>query len=219
MIRKSALQQVSISSVVALGEVATGVGVASASTHATSARALTTVAANAKRNHPSSTRMSPGVPGGIGGDVTAFAVTSITVTDFGGTTSTNGVTTLTTVTKNEQSATLADVLIGNHVRRTVSSTDPTLASTVDIVLASVVGKVTAIGGDDLTMVKPHGESASLSDISVNTFSLTQGTISSSPDIVDATTVGNGGLGPRGPGPGGPGGPRFALPPTMKGLIN
>jgi hypothetical protein len=185
VIREKALRPVSISSTVAFGEVATGVGVASDSTHAISARALTSVAANASRNHSSSTPMPPGVPGGIGGDVTASA----------------------TVRKNEQSATRAGVLIGDHVGRTVSSTDPTLVGTIDIAPTSVVGKVTAVSGDVLTIAGPHGESgtvvvrstktsmngrasASLGNIAVSTAGLAQETFGSRVNSVDATTVGS-----------------------------
>jgi hypothetical protein len=192
--------------------------------------------------------MPPGVPGGIGGDVSAVSTISITITDPRGTASTYPVTTATTVTKNEQSATLADVLIGDNVQIAVSSTDPTLASTVDIVPASVVGKVSAINGDVLTIAGPNATtgsvvvgsattylkgdaSASLGDISIGTVIFAQGTFGSSATIVDATTVGIGQPGPGGPGPGpfgkggpggpppGPGGPGFGAPPSMKGTVN
>jgi len=159
VIRKKALPQVSTSSVAAHGEVATGVGVASASTHATSARALTSVTANAKKNYSSSTPMPLGAPGGIGGDVTATSVTASTV-----------------VTRNEQSATFANVLISDIVQRTVCSTNPTLASTIDIVPAGVAAKIT------MTLI------------------IGRGTFNSSTHSVDATTVGSGQL-PVGPGPG------------------
>lgn len=246
--RKRALQHASISSAIALGVVATDVGVASASTRATTARALTSVAANAKGNHSSSTPMPPGVPGGIGGDVSAITATSITITDPRGTSSTYDVTTATTITKNEQSATLADIVIGDNVHIALSSTDPTLASTIDIVPASVVGKVTAIIGDVLTIAGPHGTTgsvvvssattymeggarASLGDISVGTAIFAQGAFGSSAGMVNATTVGIRRPGPGGPGPGpfgrggpcglppGPRGPGFDAPPSMKGTAN
>jgi hypothetical protein len=67
--RRRALKHASVASAIALGVAATGVGVASASTHATTARALTSVTANARGNHSSSMPMPPGMPGGIGGDV------------------------------------------------------------------------------------------------------------------------------------------------------
>jgi hypothetical protein len=143
VIRTRTFRHASIASAIAPGVVATGVGVASASTPAATARVLTSVTANETGNHHSSTPVPPGLPGGIGGDVSA---TSITFTDLRGTTSTYDVISATTVTKNEQSTTRADVLIGENVGSAVSSTDPTLAATIDFVPASVVGKVTALDG-------------------------------------------------------------------------
>jgi hypothetical protein len=167
--------------------------------------------------------MPPGVPGGIGGDVSAISATAINITGPSGAPTTYDISTATTITKNEQSATLADVLIGDNVHITLSSTDPTLASTIDIVPASVAGKVTAIHGDLLTIVGPNGvtgsvvvsaattymnggASASLGDVSVGTVIFAQGTFGTSATVVDATTVGIGRPGPGPLGTGGPGGP-------------
>jgi hypothetical protein len=228
--RKRTLRHASVSSAIAPGMVATDVGVANASTRATAARVLTSVTANAKGNHSSSTPMPPGMPGGVGGDVSA---TAISITDPRGTTTTYDVSTATTVTKNEQSATLADVLIGDNVRIAVRSTDPTLADTIDIVPASVVGKVTAINDDVLTIAGPNattgsvdvssgtaymkgGANASLGDISVGTAIFAQGSFGSSAMIIDATTVGMGGPGGPPPRPRGPG---FGAPSSMKGTVN
>jgi hypothetical protein len=152
VIRKKALPQMSIFWAAAHGDVATGVGVASASTHATLARALTSVTANAKKNFSSSTPMPLGALLGISGDVTATSVTASTM-----------------VTRNEQSVTFANVLIGDIVQRTVCPTNPTLASTIDIVPASVVAKIS------------------------QTLIIARGTFNSSTHSVDATTVGSGQL--------------------------
>jgi hypothetical protein len=225
--RKRTLRHAGVSSAIAIGVVATGVGVASASTHA-AARTSTSATASARRIHPSSMPTTPGAHCGIGGDVSAVSATSITITHPRGTTSTYSINTSTTVTKNGQSATLADTVNGNNVHIALSSTDPTLAATIDIVPASVAGKVTAINGDVLTIAGPNastgsvvvsstttyakgGASASLSDISVGTVIFAQGSFGSSATTVDATTVGIGQPGVGGPaadpfGGGGPGGP-------------
>lgn len=242
--RMRTLKHASITSAIALGLAATGVGVASASTHATPARGLTSVTANAKGNHSSSTSMPPGVPGGIGGDVSAVTDSSITVTDRNGTSSTYGVDSSTTITKGAQSATLADIAVGDSVHIRVRSTDSTLASAIDIVPAGIGGKVTAINGDVLTIAGPNdttgsivvseatiymkgGTTATLSDISVGSFIFAQGSYGSSATVVDATTVGIGQPGPDGhgaaPPPGAafamPGGPGIGLPPDSKGTSN
>jgi hypothetical protein len=244
--RKRTLRHAGVSSAIAIGVVATGVGVANASTHATSARTSTSATANAKRIHPSSMPTTPGAPCGIGGDVSAVSTTSITITDLRGTTSTYAINASTTVTKNGQSATVADIVNGDNVHIALSSTDPTLAGPIDIVPASVAGKVTAINGDVLTIAGPNGStgsvvvsstttyakggaSASLSDISVGTVIFAQGSFGSSATIVDATTVGIGqpstggpgagpfgGGGPGGPPPGG-GSPSFSPSSAMRGI--
>ena len=244
VIRKRTLQHASITSAIALGVVATGVGVASASTHGATPRAATSVTANAKRNHSSSMPMAPGVPCGIGGDVSAITATSITVTDLAGTTSTYAIDASTTVTKNGQSAVAADIATGDNVHIAVSAADATIASRIDIVPAGIAGKVATINGDVLTISGPNGTtdsvvvssttlykkggaSASLSDISVGTVIFAQGSFGSSATTVNATTVGIGQPGPgEGPGatgapggpPPGPGGPGSGAP-MMKGMAN
>jgi hypothetical protein len=188
------------------------------------------------------------MPGGIGGDVTAISATSITVTDPSGTASTYDIGTATTVTKNGQSAALADIAVGESVHISVSTADATLASTIDIVPAGIGGKVTAINGDVLSISGPNettgsivvssattymkgGATASLSDISVGTFVFAQGSYGTSASVVDATTVGIGQPGPGGPGAGpfgkaGPGspppglaGPGMGVAPSLKGTDN
>lgn len=247
VIRKKTLRHASISTAIAIGVVVTGVGVASASTHVTPTRPSTSLTANAKRIHPS-TSMPSGVSCGIGGDVTAITATSITVTDPSGTRSTYGVNTSTTVTKNGRGATLSDVVTGDNVHIALSSSDPTLAQAIDIVPAGVAGKVTAINGDVLTITGPNGTtgsvvvsssttyakggaSASLGDVSVGTVIFARGSFGSSATVVDATTVGIGQPGPGGPGvgpmgmggpggpPPGPRGPGVAAPFAMRGIVN
>jgi hypothetical protein len=244
VIRKRTLQHASITSAIAIGVVATGVGVASASTHGATPRAATSVTANAKRNHSSSMPMAPGVPCGIGGDVSAITATSITVTGPAGTSSTYSVNSSTTVTKNGQSAAIGDIAVGDNVHIMLSATDATLASGIDIVPAGVAGKVTAINGDVLTISGPSGTtdsvvvssattykkggaSASLGDIAVGTVIFAQGSFGSSATTLNATTVGIGqpgpgagsaGMGAPGGPPPGPGGPGFGVP-MMKGTAS
>jgi hypothetical protein len=245
---KRTLRHASISSAIALGVVVTGVGVASASASTTTKSPSTSATANAKRLHPSSMPTTPGAPCGIGGDVTAISDTSISITDPNGTATTYSVNASTTVTKNGQSATLADIVVGDNVHIALSSTDPTLAGTIDIVPASVAGKVTAIEGDVLTITGPNGStgsvvvsstttymkggsSAALSDITVGTVIFARGSFGSSAAVVNATTVGIGQPTPGGPGggpmglagmggpPPGPGGPGPSGFPSIKGTAS
>jgi DNA polymerase II small subunit/DNA polymerase delta subunit B len=105
------------------------------------------------------------------------------------------------------------------------------AARIDIVQPSVMGKVTAVNGDTITIAGPNstsatvivsnattytkdGASASLADVTVGSSIFAEGSFTSPTDTssLDATNVGIGQPGTAGPGfeqPGGPG-PQGAL---------
>jgi hypothetical protein len=242
--KKSNLKKSGISSAIALGVLVTGVGVAGAATHATTSDAAAASATSKTSGTSTPPPMAPGPGFGIGGDVASVSSTSITVVNPAGTSTTYGVSTSTTVTKDRQSATFADVVVGDNVHITVSSSDPTLATAIDVAPAMIVGTVSALNGDTITVTGPNGAtgtivvdasttymksgaSAALSNVAVGTVIVAQGTFGATPTTLDASSVGIGqpGTGP-GPGPfrpggpvgaaGGPGAAGAGTPPPMKG---
>jgi hypothetical protein len=220
--KKKLVKRVSISTAVAVGALGLGATVASASTttHPTS----TGVGAH------DTTTPTPG-PGkdcahGPGGVVTALTSTSITVTSPSGTATTFTITSSTTVTKDRSATTLADLALGDEVHVMPSAAGSTTAARIDIVQPSVMGKVTAVSGDSITVTGPNntsatvivsnattynkgGASATLADVTVGSSIFAEGSFASSTDTstLDATSVGIGVAGTHGPGfahPDGPG---------------
>ncbi|HEY1222307.1 MAG TPA: DUF5666 domain-containing protein, partial [Acidimicrobiales bacterium] len=211
---------VSISTAVALGALGIGATVASAST--TSHGARTSV------GHDATTTPDPaqGCARGPGGVVTALTSNSVTVTDPAGTATTFTITSSTTVTKDRRAATIADLAVGDEVRIRPSAAGSTTAAGIDVVQPSVMGKVTAVSGDAITVSGPNttsttvivssattytkdGASATLADVTVGSSIFAEGSFASSSEtnVLDATSVGIGV--PANPGsnfghPGGPG---------------
>jgi hypothetical protein len=200
--------------VVAVSVLASAVGVAGASTHA-SRFANAPAARSSKDAGTNAPPMPLGGPGGVGGDVKAVTGSSITIVSSDGTASTYALNSATTVTDIRQSATPARLSLGESVHIVVSSVDSTVAGSITIVPANIAGRVGAISGDTISLAGPNGdvgtiqvntattysrsgESASLSDVSVGSFVFAGGTFGSLPTTIDAATVG---IGMPGPGHG------------------
>lgn len=206
--KKKVVKQASISAVVALGALATGIGIAGASpsTHHHDGTVLTS------KDVATTTAPTPGDEFGHrppGGTVTAATGTSITVSDSSGTTSTFAIDSSTTVSKDRTASTLAAVAVGDEVRIIPTAPGSTTAKFIDIEQPSVMGKVTAISGDTITLTGPSGTSrtvivssvttyakagasATLADVTVGSSIFAQGTFASgSTTTLDATTVGIG----------------------------
>jgi hypothetical protein len=113
--------------------------------------------------------------------------------------------------------------VGQHVGIQVSSTDATTAATIDVQLPVLVGTVTDVDGDTVTITDPEGFSrtiivdsttsytkssgtTSLSDVSVGSEISAEGTVDANGTSLDASSVHIGvSTGPGGgPGFGGPG---------------
>ena len=223
-----------LSAALAVGALATGVGVASvasASPHHSSKASASSHQANAAR-----LRAGAFAPGdrGVVSDVTSSA---ITITDRSGASTTFTIDGSTSVTKDRSAATTASLAAGERVRITPSTTSASTAARIEIELAHVAGQVTSVSGhtvvvtDDqgfdrtivvngATTFSKAGASASLSDVTNGSFVFAEGTVDSNKTSLDAATVGIGqpsasahldGPGPMGgPGgaaPGGPGGDR------------
>lgn len=204
----------------AAGGVVAGIGAAGAATH------------GAKTHHPASASAGANGPcdhAFAGGLVSAVSASSLTVTSPTGTTTTYTLTPTTVVTKDRQSASLSDLVVGDHVRVRVSPTSATTAAAVNIETPHVLGQVVAVSGNVITLSNPdglqttvdvtgattymkNGASAALSDVSVGSFIAASGTVASDHTTFDATAVvigmparpmgGGFGGGPAGPPPAG-----------------
>lgn len=231
--KKKVVRQASISAVVALGALATGAGVASASTgsHRDGGGAV------ASKDSSANPAPVPGAEGPrpLGGIVTAVSGTSLTVSDPRGTVTTVGLDATTTVTKDRSASTLAALAVGEDVRIIPSAPGSTTAKSVEIEAPSVRGRVSAINGDTITLTGPNattrtvivsssttyaknGTAATLADVSIGSSIFAQGSfVSGSTTTLDATSVGIG-FGPNhvghpGPtsGPGTPDRPGWGTP--------
>ena len=223
-IRKRVLRNVGLSSAIAVTVLVSGVGVASASTHSPKSVSALALRSSRDASTTSPPPMPPRGPSGVGGDFTALTSSSITIVNFDGTASTYVINSSTVVTNLRQSATTASLALGENVRIVASSTDTSVAGSIELVPATLAGRVSAINGDTITVTGPNasadtilvsttttytksGATASLADISVGSFIFAEGTFSSSPSTIDAATVGIGDPGASdcaGPGPVGAG---------------
>jgi hypothetical protein len=222
--KKKLVKRVGISSVVALGALGLGATVASAST--TTSAHHTTVSAKDTTANPSPPQ-GPVCAHGPGGVVTALTSGSITVTDPSGTATTFTISSSTTVTKDRSTASISDLALGDEVRVMPGATDSSTAASIDIVQPSVMGKVSAINGDTITIAGPNstsatvivsnattytkdGATATLGDVTVGSSIFAEGSFASPTDTstLEATSVGigapRGALNPGGaPNSGGP----------------
>ena len=185
----------------------------------------------------------PGLGGGRGsgsvfGPITVSAIdgSSVSLKTADGWTRTIVVDGSVKVTKGGAAATLGDLKVGDEVRLgQTKGTDGTFTVTsIDIVLPTVFGEVTAKTADSITIKRPDGttstihvgsgttyrvggvDDATLADVTVGSFVVAQGTERSDGSL-DATSIGSG-FGPRmfqgGHRPGdGPGGPAWPGGPT------
>lgn len=185
----------------------------------------------------------PGLGGGRGsgsvlGPITVSAIdgSSVSLKTADGWTRTIVVDGSVKVTKGRSDATLSDLKVGDEVRlgQTKGTGGTFTVTSIDIVLPTVFGEVTAKTGDSITVKQPDGttstihvgsgttyrvggvDNATLADVAVGSFVVAQGTERSDGSL-DATSVGSG-FGPRmfqgGHGPGfGPGGPSWPGGPT------
>lgn len=161
-------KRVGVSTVVAIGALATGIGVAGAAS-TTGSRAATTPTALAGARHawdhtPFGDHASFGDLGAVGA-VTAVNATSITVKDPSGTLSTYALTGSTVFRKDGVTATASAITIGENVAVMVAASGSTTATTVVVVPAhgpgggAPSGVVTAVSATSITLQLPDGTSS------------------------------------------------------------
>jgi hypothetical protein len=235
--RKRTLRKVGLTSAIAVTVFASGIGVASASTHPS--RPVSPPAARGSKDAGVTppAPMPPRGPLGIAGDVTALTSSSITIATTARPV-TYSLTAATTVTDHRPGTKPEGLALGENVRVVPSSSDSSVAASITIVPASIGGRVSAINGDTITVTDPNagtatiqvdadttftksGANASISDVRIGSFIVATGTFGSSPTSLDATTVGigtppPGAFGPprNGFGPGPLAGPFAGGPPDV-----
>jgi hypothetical protein len=201
-----------IAAALAIGTLATGVGVASASGHRGDAASSGAFARPLQFGNHNRSFGSPekaiSSANCVGGVVTALTATSITVIDRAGTPVTYTITPTTTFTEDRIAATVADLAVGDNVRITLNATDLVTAVAIDIELAHAGGKVVSVSGSTIvvsnwkgvdetisvastTTYSMGGTSATLADVTVGSFVFAEGSMTSGATNLDAVTVGIG----------------------------
>lgn len=201
----------------AIGTLATGVGVASASGHDNDparsgalARSLQFGSFRAPSHDHSFGSRTEALASKhcAGGVVTAMTATSITITNRAGTAATYTITPSTTFTQDRAPATVSDLSVGDDVRITLGATDAVTAVAIDIELAHVGGKVVSVSGNTIvvanwkgvdatitvattTTYAMGGASATFAQVTVGSFVFAEGTMSASATTLDAISVGIG----------------------------
>ncbi len=192
-----------LSAIIALGALATGVGVAGATTHTTTTHSLVAASHSGTREHH-----GPGAMRGLGGKITALSATSVTVQNWRGASSTYAIDASTTVTKDDKAATVADLAVGELVRIETSNANASTASSIDIALAHVGGQVVSVGANSITISDRDGfyrsisvsnattyvkgsSSATLNDVNVGSFIMAAGTVDANHTTLDASSIGIG----------------------------
>lgn len=141
----------------------------------------------------------------IHGLVTAVSATSFTLNRSNGTSTSFAITPTTTFAQGSTVLTAAALVTGDNADVNVNSSAPTTAISVDIILATLGGRVTAIAGDTITVTTGKGFArtilvsatttytqggapASLANVTVGSFITAQGLVD--PDLItlDATTI-------------------------------
>jgi uncharacterized membrane protein YgcG len=142
---------------------------------------------------------------GLGGYVTAVTPTSVTVLTWSGTTTTFTLNGTTVYTEGKLPSTITSLVVGDRVNVQTSSTDPTIATAVNIELAELFGTVTAVSGNTITITDPQGFSrtilvgtattytvggapGTLASVTVGTKLVAEGTIDTNKTTLDALTV-------------------------------
>jgi hypothetical protein len=142
---------------------------------------------------------------GLGGYVTAVTPTSVTVLTWNGTTTTFTLNGTTVYTEGKLPSTITSLVVGDRVNVQTSSTDPTIATAVNIELAELFGTVTAVSGNTITITDPQGFSrtilvgtattytvggapGTLTNVTVGTKIVAQGTIDTNKTTLDALTI-------------------------------
>jgi hypothetical protein len=139
------------------------------------------------------------------GVITTLSTTSLTLSRNDGKTTTFTITPSTIITEGAASMTVPSLAVGDTVDVRVNSANPTTALKINIVQASLAGKVSAISGNLITITGPQGFArtiqvsdsttytmggapATLADVTVGSDIYAVGTIDTNQTTLDATAV-------------------------------
>ena len=226
-------------SAAAVGDIKVGDVVAVFPTATGSTTAATIVILPAGRPGPGA---GVGYVAGVEGVVSSVSTTSITITNaWTGQTATYAISSSTAVTEGSQTASASALAVGERVRIGVSATDATSATSIQIELAHVAGRVVSVNGSTVvvadgegfyrtvvvsgsTTYSKSGASATLADVTPGSVVFAVGLVDGNHTTLDATHVAIGvpsgvpaGAG-RGFGPGGGFGPGAGGPAGMMGRM-
>jgi hypothetical protein len=142
---------------------------------------------------------------GEGGLVTAVTATSVTVNRWDGKTTTYTLTPTTTFTEGHASTTATSLVVGDRINIRLARKAPTTALKINIELAELTGKVTAVVGNLITITGPQGFArtiivsdattytqggapATLTDVTVGSAVFAEGTIDVNLTSLDALSI-------------------------------
>ena len=142
---------------------------------------------------------------GRGGYVMAVNATSMTVETWSNVITTYTLTTTTKYTEGKSPSSSASLVVGDRVNVQTSPSDPTTAISVNIELAELFGRVTALGTGSITIMGPQGFSrtivvgmtttyteggapATLANVTVGSKIFAQGTIDANLTSLDAVSI-------------------------------
>lgn len=140
-----------------------------------------------------------------GGVVTAVTPTSVTVQSRNGTSTTYTLTSTTTYSAGNASTTISSLVVGDRVQIGTASGAPTTATSVTIELAELFGTVSSVNGNSInitdyqgftrniivgnaTTYTQGGAAGTLSDVTVGSKILAQGTVDANGTSLDALLV-------------------------------
>lgn len=150
-------RRVGVSTVVAIGALATGIGVAGATSGTVPSTAKTPTTIVQGRH---TWDRAPVGDLGVVGTITALSASSITVQDPGGTLSTFTLTGSTVVRKDGAGSTIASLAVGENVAVMVAATGSTAAATIVVVPTTFAdgpsGVVTVVSPTAITVKLPDG---------------------------------------------------------------
>lgn len=142
---------------------------------------------------------------GRGGYVMAVSTSSVTVETWSNVITTYTLTPTTTYTLGKSPSSWASLVVGDRVNVQTSPTDPTTAISVNIELAELFGRVTAVNMNDITIMGPQGFSrtivvgmtttyteggaaVTLASVTVGSKIFAQGTIDANLTSLDAISI-------------------------------
>jgi hypothetical protein len=208
-------KRVAAAAAMGVGLVAGGAGIAAATSTTTAPPA-----AQAGTQNPGPRAMDPAHR--PGGTITAVSATSITVESLSDTSNTYAIDSATTFSEGPTTIPASDLAVGEHVMVQASATSATTAANINLLPAELVGRVTAVNGNSVTITDPQGFSRTIvvgtsttytksgaesnfSAIAEGSLIIASGKVDSNQTSLDASSLA---IGPFS-GPSMPGVPRFA----------